>query len=83
MFAYGPYQNGVKGIPTSKFCARSLAKQTKTMRKNDFCIRSLAKQDKSYQRGGLEKHFCLRSLAKQGESYFGTEVLSTVLAETD
>ena len=48
-----------------------------------FCTRSLAKHDEGYQEGGLEKHFCSRSLTEQGESYFETQVLSTVLGETD
>ena len=48
-----------------------------------FCTQSLAKHDKSHQEGGLEKHFCSRSLTKQSESYSETQVLSTVLGETD
>ena len=84
MFAYSPYQNRVKGIPTYHFCERSFVKRTKQAIQNIvFCTRSLAKQDKSYQEGGLEKHVCSRSLTKQGEGCFETQVLSTVPGETD
>ena len=48
-----------------------------------FCTWSLAKLSKGVQEGGLEKRFCSWSLTKQGERYFETQVLSTVLGETD
>ena len=66
MFAYGPYQNRVKGIPTYKFCARSCAKQTKSYSEHSVLHTVLAKQNKSVQECGLEKTFLFTVLDKTG-----------------
>ena len=43
MFAHGPYQNSVKGIPTDHFCARAFVKLTKRYPEHSFLHTVLSK----------------------------------------